>query len=93
MCPEATDDEALAALEDKQGKCVLPCGSPSARLARRAATGVWGRVAKPCAFLDTPFARSEDEAAAALTDPEYLQYIREAMAPVQRAAPAGRGAC
>ena len=29
VCPDATDDEALAALEDKQGKCVLCLVAPT----------------------------------------------------------------
>ena len=29
VCPDATDDEALAALEDKQGKCVLCLVAPN----------------------------------------------------------------
>jgi hypothetical protein len=101
VCPDATDDEALAALMDKEGKCVARArGACIARMGPKshapAASFAVGGSLQP-AHAPAPFsprnascATSEDEAALALSDPEYRQALQQNLRPVRQ--PAARGA-
>jgi len=99
VCPDATDDEALAALMDKEGKCVARArGACVARMGPKshapAASLAVGGSLHP-AHAPAPFsprnacATSEDEAALALSDPEYRQALQQNLRPVRQAAARG----